>query len=112
MKTITDEFMMQMMQTAKPYTAVLLKSGPNVDQPDTKSIIWEHVRRNFALREEGLLSVVCPVAEESDLKGIGIFNADVDQTRNIMEEDPCVKAGIFVFEVYPTRSFPGDCLPK
>ncbi|MDD2303449.1 MAG: hypothetical protein PHP53_02035 [Prolixibacteraceae bacterium] len=112
MKTITDEFMMQMMQTAKPYTAVLLKSGPTVDHHDAQSLLWEHVRRNFALHEEGLLSIVCPVSEENNLKGIGIFNADVDQTRIIMEEDPCVKAGIFVFEVYPTRSFPGDYLPK
>jgi hypothetical protein len=28
-----------------------------------------------------------------------------------MEDDPGVKAGVFVYEVHPCRSFPGDSLP-
>jgi hypothetical protein len=28
-----------------------------------------------------------------------------------MDEDPAVKAGVFVYEVHPCRSFPGDSLP-
>ena len=112
MKEITDEFMMQMISQAKPYSVALLKAAGNYGTPESQPIVWEHARRNFALREEGLLSVVCPISDESDLKGIGIFNADVDQTRLIMEEDPGVKAGIFTFEVHSARSFPGDYLPK
>ena len=111
MKTITDEFMLSMMPKFKGYTLVLIKAGPNIHHPDLNSLIWEHARRNFALREEGLLSVVCPVSDESELKGVGIFNSDYEQTKQIMKEDPCVKAGIFVYEVHATRSFPGDNLP-
>lgn len=111
MTTITDEFMMGMLSKTKGYTLVLLKSGPNDQHPDMKTLIWEHVRRNFALRQEGLLSVVTPISDETELKGMGIFNADVEQTRQIMEQDPCVQAGIFIFEIHPTRSFPGDSLP-
>lgn len=111
MTSITDEFMMGMLSKTKVYTLVLLKSGPNNQHPDMKTLLWEHVRRNFALREKGLLSVVTPVSDETELKGMGIFNANVEQTQRIMEQDPCVQAGIFVFEIHPTRSFPGDSLP-
>ncbi len=112
MKEITDEFMMQMISQAKPFSIALLKATGNYENPENRPIIWEHARRNFALREEGLLAIVCPISDETELKGMGIFNADVDQTRLIMEEDPAVKAGIFTFEVHSARSFPGDSLPK
>ena len=47
-----------------------------------------------------------------DEAGIGIFNATIEETKSIMEEDPGVKEGIFVYEAHPCRSFPGDCLPE
>ena len=112
MKEITDEMMMQMISQAKLYSVVLLKSGPNYGNQDNQPIIWEHARRNFALREEGLLSIVCPVSDDTDLKGIGIFNADLEQTKEIMDGDPGVMAGVFIYEVHTARSFPGDNLPK
>lgn len=112
MTTITDELMMQMMTTTKNYTVVILKSGPAYHQPDAKKIIWEHGRRNFALRAEGLLSVVCPVMDVSEVRGIGIFNADEAKTKAVMDEDPGVVAGVFVYETHPCRSFPGDSLPN
>ena len=112
MKEITDELMMQMISQAKLYSIVLLKSGPNYGKPENQPIIWEHARRNFALREEGLLSVVCPVSDDTDLKGIGIFNADLERTKEIMNGDPGVIDGVFTFEVHTARSFQGDSLPK
>lgn len=112
MTTITDELMMQMISQAKLYSVVLLESGPNYGRPENQPIIWEHARRNFELREKGLLSIVCPVSDETDLKGIGIFNADLEQTKEIMNGDPGVMAGVFIYEVHTARSFPGDSLPK
>ncbi len=96
MKEITDEFMKQMISTTKNFTAVILKTGPNRDRPDLPKIIWEHGRRNFALREEGLLSVVCPIADNTNIHGIGILNADPEQTKKIMDGDPGVIEGLFV----------------
>lgn len=90
---------------------VLLKPGPKPDHPDVQKIIWEHGRRNFALRADRLLSVVCPVTVESNVAGLGIFNTKVEETKKIMDEDPAVLAGIFIYEIYPCRSFPGDSLP-
>jgi hypothetical protein len=112
MTTITDEYMMQMIATTKNYTVVILKAGPNKDLAELQKIVWEHGRRNFALRADGLLSIVCPVSDDSDIKGIGIFNAGVEETKDIMDRDPGVEQGVFIYEMHPVRSFPGDSLPK
>ena len=111
MATITDEFMRQMMTTTRNYSILILKIGPNIRRDDVKKIIWEHGRRNFELRAEGLLPIVCPATDDSDIAGIGIFNASPDEVKKIMDEDPGVQAGIFVYEIHPCRSFPGDSLP-
>jgi hypothetical protein len=111
MTEITDENMREMLPKSKNFSLVILKAGPKRHEPGVESIIWEHGRRNFALRDEGVLSIVCPIADGSDVSGIGIFNAGVERVRRIMDGDPGVQAGIFTYEVHPCRSFPGDCLP-
>ena len=111
MSEITDDFMTQMLSRARDYSIVILKAGPNHSRPGAEKIIWEHGRRNFLLRAGGLLLIVCPITDGSDLAGIGIFNADVDLVKSIMDRDPAVKEGILVYEAHPCRSFPGDCLP-
>jgi hypothetical protein len=112
MTNITDEFMKQMLTTTKSYSIVILKSSPKRNSLEgVDSIIWEHGRRNFALRAEGVLSIVCPISDGSDVAGIAIFNASVEEVKSIMDEDPGVKAGVFVYEIHPCRSFSGDSLP-
>jgi hypothetical protein len=109
---ITDDYMRQMIGKTKEYTLVILKAGPNRHRAGVEPIVWEHARQNFVLREAGILSIVCPVADGSDINGIGIFNAPVDRVREIMDGDPGVLEGIFVYEIHPCRSFPGDRLPE
>jgi hypothetical protein len=111
MTTITDDYMREMLGKTKEYSLVLLKATPKRMQPEAQAVVWEHGRRNFALRADGLLSVVCPVLDESGWSGIGIFNASIEDTVRIMDDDPGVKAGVFTYEVHPVRSFPGDALP-
>jgi hypothetical protein len=113
---ITDEMMTEALPTTRSYTIVVLKAGPNFSppgerSPDVDKVVWEHGRRNFSLRAAGLLSIVCPVADGSGVTGLSIFNADPDRVRKIMNGDPGVKAGVFTFDIHPTRSFPGDRLP-
>jgi hypothetical protein len=112
MTTISDEFMQQMMLTTRSYCIVILKAGPNKHQDGVEKIIWEHGRRNFVLRADGVLSIVCPISDGSDVSGIGIFNASVEEMQKIMDEDPGVQAGVFIYEIHPCRSFPGDSLPN
>ncbi len=111
MTIITDEFMREMLTRSKSYSIVILKSGPHRQDPGVEKIVWEHGRRNFELRAEGALAIVCPVNDGSEVRGIGIFNRNLEEVKKIMDEDPGVKAGIFIYEVHASRSFPGDSLP-
>jgi hypothetical protein len=112
MTTISDEHMRQMMGTTRPYSVVILKAGPRLAEPGAEKIVWEHGRRNFVLRAEGHLCIVCPVNDGSEVKGVGVFAGGVEEVHGIMRDDPGVKAGLFVYEVHATRSFPGDALPQ
>ncbi len=112
MTTITDEFMREMLGRSREYSIVLLKKTPGRVESRADPVVWEHGRRNFELRAEGLLSIVCPIIDGSEWAGIGIFNASIERTREIMDGDPGVQAGIFTYEVHPVRGFPGDALPS
>ncbi len=109
---ITDEDMKAGAASARTYTLMILRKTPKyASDPNAQTIVWEHGRRNYALRAAGLLSIVCPVRDDSDLAGIGIFNADLEQTTEILDGDPGVQAGIFTYEAHLCRGFPGDSLP-
>jgi hypothetical protein len=109
--TITDEFMKEMLTRTQNYCVIILKAGPNRNTDGADKVIWEHVRRNFSLRADGTMPIVCPINDGSPTHGVGIMDVTIDEARRLMDEDPGVKAGIFVYEVHPCRSFPGDRLP-
>ena len=108
---VSDDEMRAGMATTKPYTVVILRAGPNHGTPEAESIVWEHGRRNFGLRADGALSIVCPVRDDTDVSGIGVFDLDLAATVALMDEDPGVAAGVFTYTAHPARSFPGDRLP-
>lgn len=107
---ITDELMRQRLSATRNYCVVILKRTTKYQEEGTEAIIWEHGRRNFALRAAGVLSIVCPIRDDSDVAGIGIFNANVEEVKKIMDGDPAVQAGILSYETHPCRGFPGDSL--
>jgi hypothetical protein len=111
MNTVTNEFMMEMLSKSKNYTAVILHKGPNDNIPERQQIIQEHGRKNFELRESGILSIVCPVTEDNTIRGIGIFNAEKQEVEKLLKEDPAIKAGVLIYEMLYVKSFPGDALP-
>jgi hypothetical protein len=111
MTRITDGKMREWLQATVPYTVMILRRAAEMPTSDQEKIIWEHGRRNMELQADGLLPIVCPVPDDSDVVGIGIFAADPEQVIAIMEDDPGVKAGIFSYEVHPCRSLPGSTLP-
>ncbi|GAA4599559.1 hypothetical protein GCM10023194_79960 [Planotetraspora phitsanulokensis] len=112
MTEISDDYMREQLTRAREFVAVLLKAADGYGKEGSDAVIWEHVRHNFALRAEGSLSVVLPVMDDSDLCGVGIFNASVEEVRTLMDDDPGVRAGVFTYEVHPVRGFPGDGLPQ
>jgi hypothetical protein len=109
--SISDETMRQGRASTRAYTIVLLHRGPRYDPPRSDAVIWEHGRRNYALRAAGLLSVVCPISDGTHVAGVAIFNADAEAVDRILRGDPAVQADILTYEIHPTRSFPGDSLP-
>jgi hypothetical protein len=114
---VTDQMLTEALPQTRPYTLVILKIGPKFSPagpdrgPEVAKIIWQHGKRNYALRLAGLLRIVCPVADGGDVAGVGIFDASAEDVETIMCEDPAVKASVLEYEIHPTRSFPGSCLP-
>jgi hypothetical protein len=112
MTTITDEMMRERISQTKSYTMLILRRTEKYKEPGVEKIVWEHGRRNFQLREEGLLPIVCPIRDDSDVSGVCIFNATPEEVKKLYDEDPGVKAGVFTYEIHACRGFPGDSLPK
>ncbi|HTJ75380.1 MAG TPA: hypothetical protein VL337_08440 [Acidimicrobiales bacterium] len=111
MAEISDDFMRDMLARSKGYSLVVLRDGPNRHAPGVQPALWEHGRRNFALRADGLLPVVCRVADDSGWAGVGIFDAPAAEVARLMDDDPAVREGVLVYEVHPVLGFPGDALP-
>jgi uncharacterized protein YciI len=112
--SITDEYIMSQVQKGKQYILLLLKRGPSTDQnEEAQKIQMAHLHHLFTLKAEGKLVLAGPVTEDTDLRGIGIFNlTDMEQVKKIVEEDPAVKSGRLTYELYPWFGLPGDGLPE
>jgi hypothetical protein len=112
MPEITDEYMNARLAESRQYALVLLRKGENYTMEDGRdAIVWEHGRRNLALRSDGTMALVGPVYGDSDVVGMCVLASTVDEAREVIAGDPAVQAGIFTYEVQPWHSFPGDALP-
>jgi hypothetical protein len=109
---ISDDEMRAGMRTTAPYTVVILTAGPKYGTEGADAVVWEHGRRNFSLRADGVLPIVCPVTDDSPVCGVGILAVDPEAAAEVMDADPGVRAGIFTYALHPCRSFPGDALPS
>ena len=52
------------------------------------------------LREEGLFYIVYPIFNGNDMAGVAIFDVSFEETKKIMDEDPGVKASVFIYEIF------------
>ncbi len=112
---ITDAFIQETISSGKQYCVRLYKAGPNRNQPpeEAEKIQTEHLRHLFRLRAEGKLLINGPVIDDPGLKGISIFSTtDKEEVKRLSDEDPAVKAGRLVYEIYHWFGLPGDCLPE
>jgi hypothetical protein len=105
--TVTDEQVRQLAATAKPYSAALLWWGPQRYKDDADVTEREHQRRMVSLRADGVIAILCPVASDT-LAGIAIMNVPPEEASKILDEDPCVQAGMMRGEVHLCHGFPGD----
>jgi hypothetical protein len=114
---VTDQQLQEALRTTRPYTVVVLRAGPAFEPPgDGRSsgvtaTVWAHGKRNYGLYLAGLMPIVCPIADGTDTVGVSVFDVSPEDVERIMAGDPGVRAGLFTYEVHPTRSFPGSALP-
>lgn len=109
---VTDEQMHERLAKVRQYTVALLRVTSAFVRPEVNPIIWEHGRMNMALVDAGILAVVLPVADDSELAGVQIFTVGAEEAHTVMESDPAVAAGILSYELHPVRGFPGATLPE
>ncbi len=88
-----------------------MKKTDKINEKGNEKIKYEHGKRNFQLREDGIISIVCRVNDDSNISGLAIFNRNQDEVKSIMDRDPGVIAGIFTYEIHLCSSFSGDKLP-
>jgi uncharacterized protein YciI len=97
-RTGADEYRM------KQYIMAFLKAGPNRDQDSVTAAKLQqaHMDNIARMAEEGTLVVAGPFMDETDMKGIYIFNvATVEEAKKLTETDPAVKAGRLIMELHP-----------
>jgi hypothetical protein len=109
---MTDDDMKNRLAQAKTFTLVILRKTPRMAEEGARAIVWEHGRRNMGLQADGVMPLVFPVADETDVSGVSVFVGAPDEVRGIMDGDPGVAAGLFTYEIHPCRGFPGSALPK
>jgi uncharacterized protein YciI len=112
--SVTVDFIKQEIARAKTYYLVFLKLGPaeRKDKALLNELQMKHLQHLFKLRALGKLVLQGPLLVDSQLRGIGIFNAaSQEEVREYMNADPLVKAGYLTVEIYPWMGLPGDKLP-
>src|SRR5919197_1474511 len=108
--TVTDEQNRDLAATAKPYSLVMLRWGPERYQDGAEAIELEHQRRMVSLRADGVIAILCPILSDT-IAGMAVMPVPAEEAQEIMAEDPCVRAGMMTYEAYSCLSFPGDSLP-
>lgn len=107
---VTDEQVRQLAETATPYSLGLLWWGPDRHQEGADGTERLHQRRMVSLRADGIIAILCPVDSDT-LAGVAIMNVTPGEATKILDDDPCIQAGMMRHEVHPCHGFPGDALP-
>ena len=110
MNAVTDEQVQELAATSKPYSLVQLSWAPGRHRQGADAIEQEDLRRMVSLRAEGTIAILCRVLSDG-LCGVAIMTQTVEEARETMAADPCVRAGMMTVEVLPCVGFPGDSLP-
>lgn len=88
----------------KQYVLAFLKSGPNRDQDSitAEKLQRAHLDNIIRLAKEKKLVVAGPFMDDTEVRGIYIFNvASIEEARKLTETDPAIKAGRLVMELHP-----------
>lgn len=88
----------------KKYVIAFLKSGPNKENDPQKrqALQRSHLENINRLAETGKLIVAGPFLDNSELRGIYIFNVEsIEEAKELTATDPSVIAGSLIMELKP-----------
>lgn len=88
----------------KRYVLAFLKRGPNRSQDSLTAANLQkaHLQNINRMAEEGKLVLAGPFMDDSDIRGIYVFNVTtVEEARALTETDPAIQAGRLVMELHP-----------
>ncbi len=108
---ITDDEMRQLLPTTREYTVVILRAGPERDRRGRGRDRLGARPAQLPAPPDGQLAVVCPVVDDSEVAGIGIFSTGVDEPRAIMDGDRACGRRRSSTSCTRAVGFPGDRLP-
>ena len=87
------------------FQMALLKKGPKwtgAQTPETQHILHQHLVNVLALLDSGKAVAAGPFGDDTDLAGIFILRASsAEEAKTWVDNDPAVKAGLFVAEMHP-----------
>ena len=108
----SQEEIMQLVSTGKPYTLLILKTGPTpppADELEANRLQMEHLAYLFQLEKEGKSSVFGPITGNETMRGIIIFNtANKEEVNQWMADDPWVKSGCLEYDLHELFTIPGQ----
>jgi uncharacterized protein YciI len=87
----------------KQYVIAFLKKGPNRSQDSTQraEIQKAHLKNIMHLAKKGKLIIAGPFLDNTDIRGIFIFNVEsIKEAEKLTESDPAVKAGVLSMELH------------
>lgn len=88
----------------KMYIMAFLKKGPNRDQDSAEADRLQRAHMDNINRLAGLgkLIIAGPFMDDSDIRGIYIFNVQkLSEAKALTATDPAIKAGRLVMELHP-----------
>jgi uncharacterized protein len=89
----------------KNYVMALLKRGPRrwmIDSVMASNLQKAHMANIGRLADEGKLVVAGPFTDNTDLKGIYVFDVKtIEEAQKLCETDPAIKAGSLTMELHP-----------
>jgi len=91
-------------------SGALLWWGPERHNDGADATEQQYQRRMVSLRADGVIAILCPVSSDT-LAGVAIMTVAPEEASEILDDDPCVRAGMMRCEVHPCLGYPGDALP-
>jgi len=88
----------------RKYVIAFLKAGPNRNQDSATAAKLQaaHMANIVRMAEKGELVVAGPFLDNTEIKGIYIFNVEsIEKAKQLTETDPAIQAGRLIMELHP-----------